>query len=337
MALELLDNGTGLPEPLAGVLREAAPENLLTLTLESTHGPLLATTRLMLPSTNNERNLKALPALADEPKNEKRFFFAMSNEHWEVLSAFSLKNQSYFTCLTLDISKKASIPVKSGLFKLADFFTVQCKNQLQLFINDLFQMPSTKKVEHYTFEKRTLEKVISFSPKVQCAVLLDEDGFIIHTEGSTNSVDELGGALARLYYRSNHTITRLECTECNAITLSDPVYTIRIGRLPGTSLALAISVSGHYATAYAHFLHTCAADVLSTYAQRTGQLWGVALAKSPTVNRIRESWFDPPHLIPKGTFVGKMGGKSFHRMTCQILLRTDTEHLQWFNTREEAL
>ena len=339
MAGELLSKGTGLPEPLAGVLRNAYPRHLLTLTLESVNGQLLTTGPRTVSASDNERNLLALPALAGEQNSEKRFFFAMSDKRWEVLSAFTIDNEPFFTTLTLDITDAASVPVRSGMFKLADFFTVQCRKLLQIFIGTVNRLPEPDSTNsgNFNFEKSVLEKIDSFSDQVQCAVLLDEDGFIIHSEGSAGSVDELGGALARLFYRSNHEIARLDCAECRAITLSDHEYTIRIGRLPGTSLALAVSAGGNYATAYAHFLHSTGSDALSRYAGKSGQLWGVSLASLPEPARIRESWFGSPSLIPHGKYVGKRGGKSFHTAGCQILAKTDTALLTWFDSRSAAI
>ena len=337
MAIDLLTKGTGFPDPFAGVLRTASAKRLLTLSLESVHGPLLATEPGNLTAGDNRRNLLALPALADKQKNEKRFFFAMSDRRWEVLSALSVGNEPFFTTLTLDISDPASIPVRSGLFKLADYFTVQCRRLLQFYMQTVTAETASPPAGQFTREKNILEKLTAFSDRVQCAVLLDEDGFIIHTEGPAGSVDELGGALARLFYRSNNEIARLDCADCSAITLADHEYTIRIGRLRGTSLALAVSVCGMYAIAQAHLLHTIGSEALSLHARQTGELWGVSLAEVPEPARWRDSWFGTPGLVPHGKFVGKNGGKSFHTATCQILSKTDTGLLSWFDSRSAAI
>ena len=339
MADELLSKGAGLPEPFAGVLRNAYPEKLLSLSLESVHGPLLAAPSEYSSPSGNRRNLLALPALVDEENSEKRFFFAMSDRRWEVLSAFTIGNEPFFTRLTLDISVPSSIPVRSGLFKLADYFTVQCRKMLHRYIENVLgsPRPAVPNAGQYTYEKNILEKLTTFSDQVQCAVLLDEDGFVIHTEGPAGSVEELGGALARLFYRSNHEIARLDCAECSAITIADHEYTIRIGRLAGTSLALAVSASGPYALAAAQFLHATGSEALAHYAEETGQLWGVSLAEIPEPARRRESWFSPPGLIPHGKFVGKKGGKSFHTVNCQILSKTDIGLLTWFDSRGAAI
>lgn len=339
MAVDLLSKGTGLSGSLADVLRNTFSKRLLSLSLESVYGPLFTTGDRPLSSSDNNRNLLALPALVDAHNTEKRFFFAMSDTRWEVLSAFSCNNEPFFTTLTLDISDPSSTAIKSGLFKLVDYFTVQCKKLLQHFIDEaidsfLLAPPSG---EQYVIEKNMLRKLTVFSGQVQCAVLLDEDGFIIHTEGPTGSVDELGSMLARLFYRSNHAISRLKCTDCSAITITDHEYTIRIGRLPGTSLALAVSICGPYAVGGAHFLHATGSKALVQYAKRTGKLWGVALADIPAPVRKRDSWFGPATLIPHGKFVGKKGGKSFHASTCQILSKTDTGLLTWFDSRSTAI
>ncbi len=339
LAVDLLNEGAGIPEPLSGVLRNTRGKDLLSLSLESVRGPLLTIGRLDFSNSRNERNHRALPSLSECIRGEKRFFFSITDSRWEVLSAFSCGSCPYFTTLSLDVSSGASAPLRSGLFKLADFFTVRCRKMIFSYITDLSRpvLSQAREVPEDSFEISVLRKVTAFSEAVQCAVLLDEDGFIIHAEGRTGPVDELGGALARLFYRSNHEISRSDCTECNAITLSDPEYTIQIGRLPGTSLALAISVSGPYAAAGAHFLHTAASGVLTGYARSTGKLWGVSLAVTPEPARIRTSWFSPPSLVPHGKFVGKRGGKSFHTVTCQILSKTDAALLQWFESRAVAI
>lgn len=339
LARNILYNGNDLPPLLSELLSKSEAHRYLTLTLESPHGPLLDTGVSHDNSAKNERNIKALPALSEEPKNEKRFFFSMSDTTWEVLSAFTVDAVPYFTTMILDTTGSETAPLRSGLFKLSDYFTVQCRKGLERYINTLVrsQVFSADTSDNFIFEKNILKNIVSFSHDIQCAVLLDEDGFIIHTEGETASVEELGGALARLFYRSNHAIAGLDATECDGITLSDHEYTIEIGRLPGTSLALAISVNGRYASAYAQFLHRCASRVLSTFARQTGMMWGVALAEIKAATRVRESWFSPPHLVPYGKFVAKNGGKSFHIAACQILAKTDATHLQWFDNRASAI
>ncbi|MBN1575415.1 MAG: hypothetical protein JW913_02620 [Chitinispirillaceae bacterium] len=335
----LLGKGSGVSEPLSGALKRTYGRQLLTLSLESIHGPFFTTGSADVPPSDGERNFNALPSLTGGPKNEKRFFFTMSDRRWEVLSAFTLTTSPFFTTLTLDISDPASAPIRSRLFKLADYFTVQCRKLLQGYCDAVFRQQPTsgQPADQFGIEKSILRKIIDFSAHVHCAVLLDEDGFIIHTEGSSGSVDELGGALARLFYRSNHEIARLDCADCHAVTIADQEYTIRIGRLAGTSLAFAVSVEGPHATSFAHFLHKVASEALTDHAWRTGQLWGVAVAELPEPARIRESWFSPPRLLPHGKFVGKKGGKSFHAANCQILAKTDPSLLQWFKSRAIAI
>jgi hypothetical protein len=337
-AHDLLQKGSGMPEPLARVLRETGARGLLSLSLDSIHGPFLSLGSAITGPDANERNLKALPALSDEQKNEKRFFFSMTDRQWIVLSAFSLDTQPFFTKLTLDITDPAGAPIRAGLFKLADYFTVKCRKLLQSFISDLAQRPAAVNpaASDISFERCVLEKIISFSPRIQSAVVLDEDGSIIHTEGFTGQVDQLAGALAPLFYRSNYELARLECTDCTAVTITDHEYTIRVGKLPNMSLALAISATGPHANAYVHFLHAAASTVLSEYAWRTGHLWGIALAEVPLPSRIRTSWFDSPQLVPQGRFVAKKGGNLYHTTGCRILTRTDTALLTWFEDRDVA-
>lgn len=334
MAEDLIQKGTGIPAPLSRVLCETSHRRLLSLSLESASGPLLSIGSSTISSSGSERNLKALPVLCDEQKNEKRFFFAMTDKTWEVLCAFPLDSQQFFTRLTLDISDNEGTPLRSGIFKIADYFTMQCRKFLQSYLNTLVQLPAASPPEtDTTFEGSVLEKVMAFSSEVQCAMVLDEDGYIVCAEGITGPVDGLASALAPLFYRSNNELARLESTDCTAVTLADHEYTIRIGRLPGTALALAISAAGPIANACVNFLHAAASNALSEYGWRTGQLWGIALADTQLSSRIRTSWFEEPQLIPQGKYVARKGGSSFHTSTCRILAKTDTALLTWFDDK----
>ncbi|MCX7727153.1 MAG: roadblock/LC7 domain-containing protein, partial [Chitinispirillaceae bacterium] len=284
-----------------------------------------------------EESLVSLPALINGRKNEKRFFFSMTEKRWLVISAFTLMSIPCFTIITLDITNKDSSLLRPALFKLSDYFTVQCRKLLQGYVDDI-SLQNERQLEQFGYEKTVFEKIKNFSSEVQCVVLLDEDGFIIHTEGYNEAaVDELGGVLARLFYRSNSEIARLELAECNTITISDVEYTIMIGRIPGTTLAIAISIRGPHAAAYTHFLYTIGLNVLCNYAKNTGKLWGVPVVTQPSPTRIRKSWFGAPYLIPKGRFVSKKGGQTFHTPQCPILSRTDTSLLDWFENRALAI
>lgn len=336
---DLLSFGTGLPDPLARILRDAPSQELLTLSLESVHGPLLRSKSTNLFPHNNNWNIKALPVLAEESESDKRFFFSMSDKRWEVLSCCTIGSTNFFTTLTLNVADSRSAPLRSGLFKLSDYFTIQCRNILRQFVSSLITFEAVPKgsSDQHAIEKLLLRQVASFSKGVKCAVLIDEDGFIVHAEGNAGSVEELGGALARLFYRSKREINMLDTADLSAITLADYEYTIRIGRLPGTTLALAVSGGGPFAAAQVHFLHAVASDALIAYTSSAGNLWGVPINPPIGQMRIRESWFTHPRLVPQGKFVGKEGGKSFHVPNCQILFKTDTSQLCWFNSRAAAI
>gem|GEM_PF-5912460 len=323
----------------SGTLPSTGSTSPLSLALESLHGPLLFTGSLAIQPSDDERNLAALPALTNGPGHEKRFFFSMTDRRWEVLSAFTVSTLPFFTALTLDVTEKATLSIRSTLFKLSDYFTVQCRKILEKFLYELKQQPekSISRTEQFEYEKTVMKNIVDFSPSVRNAILLDEDGFIIHAEGNTGAVDELGSALARLFYRSNQEISRLDCADCHAVTLADREYTIRIGRLAQTSLAFAVTAAGPCSGALAHFLHAAGAEALCDYAKSNGRLWGVAPAVFIQPSRVRESWFGHPRLVPHGKFVGKQGGKSFHLPSCQILAKTDPSLLTWFESRGIAI
>lgn len=338
IAIDIINGNGGVSDPIATSLKKGAESNVLSLSLNSIYGSfLLAGEEEILVDEDIEESLIALPSLINGRKNEKRFFFSMTDKRWLVISAFNLLSIPCFTIITLDITKKASPPIRPALFKLSDYFTVQCRKLLMGYIDDI-SLQNERQLEQFGYERTVLEKIKNFSSEVQCVVLLDEDGFIIHTEGYEDaSVDELGGVLARLFHRSNSEIARLELAECDTVTISDIEYTIMIGRIPGTTLAMAISVRGPHAAAYTHFLYAIGLKVLCNYAKNTGKLWGVPVITPPEPTRIRKSWFGPPYLIPKGRFVSKKGGQTFHTPQCSILSRTDTSLLEWFENRTLAI
>ncbi len=336
-ALGSLKKGFGLSEPLADILRKTHHRQLITLRLDSPHGSFFSLGPSEPDTEGDELNLKTFGALCIERKNEKRFFFTMSDRYWKVLSAFKVYAWHFFSSLTFDISDPASTSLRPAIFKMADYFTVMCNRLLVKYIDSVQREPLDADLAKDPFgpEKNILRKIIAFSPYVQCVLLLDEDGFIVHSEGI--AVDELASALAKLLYRSNNIISKLECADCQFITIADHEYTIRIGRINGTSLAFALSVGGPHATAYAYFLHMLAVSALNEKGRNSGQLWGVELTVSPESSRIRDSWFTPPRLVPHGKFAAKKGGKLFHTSYCQILAKTDASMLEWFESRTSAL
>jgi hypothetical protein len=332
---ELRRGEAGMVDVLSALVRQLRDNDLLSFSLESTHGPIYTDGPLCGPTAaGDENNLAALPALTCERNTKKRFFCTMTERRWEVLSAFTL-GQPFFTTLTLDISDPTGAALRAGLFKLADLFTSQCRRLMQWHISGIAELAQAE--EQFPFEKAVLRQVVNFSPSVQCALLIDDDGFIVHTEGGDGLVDELGSVLARLFYRCRRVPCLLDGADYSAITLSDPEFTIRIGRLTGTTLAFAVSVGGPFATAAAHFLHAFASDALCAHALEEGCLWGVATTPHRDPARIRTSWFSAPRLVARGKFVGKKGGKSFHAIDCQILARTDPSRLDWFDARAAAI
>lgn len=336
---DLLDKGISNSGPLLGPQWRRYDKPLLTFSLESTHGPFFTFGVTDQDISDEIRNIDTLPVLTEGGKKNKRFLFTINNHSWETISAFTLETIPFFTTLTLDVSDPVSHPARTGFLKLADNFSFQCRNLLKEFIKSLYNWPSTsyRSDEPFVIEKSILQKIIKFSQHTLSVVLLDEDGFIIHKEGHAELADELSSTLSRFFSRSNREISRLECADCRAITLTDSEYTIRIGQLTGTSLKLAILVNGPCAIAFTRILHSIASGALTSYAKHNGQLWGIQFVESPKPARIRNWWFKRPVLFPHGKFVGKEGRMSFHTPTCQSLAKSNPVRLHWFESRGSAI
>jgi hypothetical protein len=339
MGINLLTKGSGVHDSLAAVLKQTFTNRLLNFSLESLDGLFIAIGSVTDGELDAENHKIALPILSKECKNDKRFLLSITDKKWNLLTAFTIDQFPWFTSITLDITSNASIPIRSGLFRLADFFTIQCKKHLQQFLHNLHENTNTgmHQADHLLFEKSVLNKIASFSSRVKCAMLLDEDGYVLHAVGIEGAIKELGSALANLFHRSTNELSRLNATECTSINLSDFEYTIQLGKITGTTLLIAISVSGANANVLARFLFTVAQNALLHHLHQSGIICGIPFPQPIVHLRERYSWLNPPVLVPKGVFAQKNGATTFHTPDCQLLGATDASLLQWHKTKNEAL
>jgi hypothetical protein len=335
----LLTKGSGVQGSLAAVLKQTFADKLLSFSLETLDGQLLSVGSEIDTESDAKNRTIAFPFLSEEHKKDKRFLFSVTDKKWNVLTTFSTGSFQWFTNVILDSTSNASIPIRSGLFKLADYFSIQCKKYLQQFLFTLTEKKDDafQDANPFFLEKTLLSKITTFSSKVKCVVLLDEYGYIFHSAGMDGAVNDLGSALAALFCRSSIELSRLTLTNCSSINLSDREYTIYLGKIPGTTLLIAISATGKNANVLTRFLYTAALDALSIHLQQSGTIFGIPYSHTDEPLRKRNSWLHPPSLIPKGIFVGKIGASTFHTHDCQLLTTTDASQLQWYKTKSEVL
>lgn len=339
MVTDLLTRGVGVQNPLAEVLKQAFSSKLIACRLESTDGAFVASTHSSNEHQSELTKESVLPLFADKQHQGRTFLFSMTDTTWTVFTAFYAGVYPWFTTVTLDASTAASTPLKPGLFKLADYFTAQCKKQLHQFLASLSpgQFRATRFTDATTYEQTVLEHAVQFSSKVKSVVLLDEDGFVLASAGMDGAVTDLGAALARLFYRSTVELARLDATECTSITLSDHEYTIHMGKIRGTTLTCAISANGSNAQVIARFLLDALLDAFHQYIELNGNLCGVPAALTADPLRSKVSWFTPSTLVRKGMLVQKSGAASFHTPYCQMLATTDAATLSWYQNKNQAL
>ena len=339
MGNNLLTKGIGAKDSLSSILRQPFSSKLLSLALDSSDGTLLSLGPQCVSTKYARQKMSLHSAPVHDPKNEKRFLFSMTQTQWDVLTALNVGPFSWFTLVTLDISSTASTPLKSGIFKLADYFTMQCRTFLYSFLTEIAAL-CTSAGSSFTKtapEQELLDKIAGFSSEIQSILLLNENGSLIYHSGSLPPPEELAHSLIQFHHRSNSLLPSSTPAPFEAITLSDNEYTVEIGRIRGTNLLIVISACGDNALATSRFIRKIALDAFHERLKITGSIAGIKRIPPLNTCRVQDSWFSPPRVIPQGIFAGIIGTALFHDPQCRALSKVSDEQIIWFHQRSEPL
>jgi hypothetical protein len=334
----VFETGAGLSEHLQSAVIEANKHAHIFFSLQSKHGIILTTAPEppQLISKTWEQN--ALKAIAPENEGTKRFIFSIAPMIWDVITCFQVNDSAFYATIAILKPQEVQQNLCAGIIKLLDLLCNRCRTILLDFVNQLTGASDESDdatIPHYR-ETMIFKQITEFSNKVKCTALIDNDGFILNTQGSIE-VEKTASHLALFHQRCIRELAVERYAHVQSETFSCGDNSVLIGQIQHTNLALAIFVQGKNSKPIVSFLFDTAHSALVLIAQRSNHLWGAPLDAMIEPTRIRDSWFSPAQLAPKGKFVGKKSGKTFHFSTCNILTKSDDKNLEWFDKRVDAI
>jgi hypothetical protein len=337
--LEILKEGSGFNDPIAQALRTAYQKKDIQFSLRSKFGPLITTDSNIPESFSSSWKQNAFQVLKPDGGDTQKFIFSISSKTWEVLSCFTVNNAPFYTTITLNQADSTEQCLRAGIIKLMSSVSTRCLAVLKDYLQQLLnhnddEFPSD---DPYKKEKQVFRQIAEFSKNVNCVALIDNDGFILNTQGSLEDVEKIASHLARFHQRCFRELSYLGNTNLRSEIFSCEGTSVLIGHIERTHLALAISVQGVHARSYASLLFELAQIALAAIADEKGALWGSTIEKKSDAIRVRTSWFGAAQLVAQGRFVAKKGGKSFHLYSCKSLLKSEEDSFDWFEKRADAI
>jgi hypothetical protein len=333
----VFENGEGLGEPLRLAVIEANIKKNIFFSLQLKYGIIFSTNfdRSILNSNAWEQN--ALQSLAPDAQGTKRFIFSMAQAMWDVLSCFKINDSLFYGTIAIINPQQVQPSLCVGIIKLLDLLCNRCKAVLSDFFKQLNAFPGEpdQTTIPHCQETMIFKRIMEFSGKVQCIALIDNDGFILHTQGSIE-VEKIASHLALFHKRCVRELAEEGYANVRSEMFSCDDSTILIGHIQQSNLALAIVVKGRNFKPIASLLFDAAHGALGSISQKTNLLWGAPVNAQIQPVRIRDSWFSPTRLAPKGNFVGIISGKSFHYASCKVLSKSE-DNLEWFDKRGDAI
>lgn len=339
MGNALLTKGTGVTGSLAELLRQPSSQTLLSLHLDSADGELVHIGAPNSIEQHTTRPTEREPIASPDSGNDKRFLLSMTPTKWHVHASFLSGSYTWHVTVSLDITSPEGPPLRAGLFKIADYFTSQCRFLLGNYISEVTALcaSSSSAFLRSAPEQELLVKIASFSPQVQSVMLLGKKGDILCHSGTTVPSQELGLALAALFFQTKEALHKQGTSSCHCCTVCDQEYTILITWIREVDICFVVSACGPQALIVARFLKTVGADACTVRLDTTGYLCGIAAQSNSSPLRLPTSWFSRALPVPQGILAGIDGSPLFHIPECQALYRADESTISWFKNRTEPL
>jgi hypothetical protein len=329
---------SSVSEALAKVFRGDRPGGGVTLTLQSRYGVLLRVGETM-PTID----LCSNPLLSSlySGEGEERIALLFGTLDWNMASCFSLSGIAFYPVITIPAPPEELRWVRYELLAALDCFSLKCKHALREFVHGSLMRAVTKTpgaVHRGSIEKALLEKLLGYSLKVDCATLIDNDGFVLIAAGKTDKAEAVAGALALFNRQTDLELDRLGSVAVRSLSLGNETASLLIGRTPGRNVSLAISVTGEGSRVIARFLFDAGIAGLASIAGTRGAFGDYRDEPDATPSlRKRTSWLSAPRLVPKGAYAALAGEKGFHDPECAFLDQGRDADLRWFATRAEAI
>lgn len=338
LVLGIFKEGQGFEEPMAGEVREAYANNRISVALESRHGMFIDISNCQQRLTSSTLKQSTVPVLMPDGPDNNRFMFSFSPRQWEVITCWLVNNEPFYTTIFLTEPDKAPQRLRNGLLKVVCLVNDCCRKVLTDFARRLVEPDGLRDLNApHCQETAVLKRVTGFSNKVNCAVLMDYDGFVLDAKGNSGGMENVASALALFHQRCVLELGRMGSVRVRSEMFSCNGNTVMIGRIERTNLALAIATRGEHSRQLASFLYESACSAFKNIAEKTGMLWGAVIERGHAATRVRDSWFRCAQLAPQDKFVGKKGGKTFHLSSCRSLLKSEDQFLTWYGKRVDAL
>jgi hypothetical protein len=271
---------------------------------------------------------------------EERIALLLGAREWNMVSCFSIAGIAFYPVITIPAPPVELRWVRYELLAALDCFSLNCKQTLSTFIkgaDDLLFVNNGPQSRQGGREKLLLENLLGYSEKVECAALIDNDGFVILAVGHAEKVESIVGRLALFNRQVVRDLDRLGSVDVNSLSIGGGEKTLLVGRTPGKNVSLAISVLGADAPVVARLLFDAGIAALRglSGAKNTFGDYSEALAESPL--RERDSWLSAPRVVPKGAFVSLAGGTDFHDPQCINVAGSSDADFRWLDSRAGAI
>lgn len=330
---------TSVSDALAQVFIDGGKGKGVTLSLQSRYGVMFKLPDL---AQNTTMTLCTHPLLETlhASGEEERIALLLGAKEWNMVACFSIAGIAFYPVITIPAPPVELRWVRYELLAALDCFSLNCKQALSSFVNgpgNNVTFENGPNTRQGAAEKLLLENLLGYSQKVDCAALIDNDGFVILAVGHTEKAESIAGKLALFNRQAVRDLDRLGAVNINSLSIGGGGSALLVGRTPGKNVSLAISVLGDGAPVIARFLFDAGTAALRRLSGATNTLADYSDAIPETPLRERDSWLLTPRVVPKGAFVSLAGGNDFHDPQCARLADGIDADFRWLDTRASAI
>jgi hypothetical protein len=308
----------------------------VTLSLQSRYGTLLKAPERRENATLTLCTHPLLETLHAEDE-EERIALLLDKQEWNMVSCFSLSGIAFYPVITIPAPPQELRWVRYEMLAALDCFSITCKQALSAFLKGTGCWTPPAEVRHGSHEKNILQRLAGYSEKVDCAALIDHDGFVLIAEGHPEKADEIAGHLALFNRQAARDLGSLGEVAIRSLSLCDDDHALLIGQTTGPQVSLALSVKGALSRTIARFLFEAGVALLQDKSDPSGRLGDYSVGKPSIPLRVRDAWLLPPRVTPRDALASVKGSGIFHEPQCGTLAGDDLTGLQWFAARGEAI
>lgn len=340
VARQALKVCTSVSDALKQVPGGAVKENRVTLSLQSRYGVMF---KVPEGNRNSTMTICTHPLLEVlySGLQEERIALLFDALEWNMVSCFSVSGLAFYPVITIPAPPDELRWVRYEMLAALDCFSLNCKKALSNFIlksPEIALYPaSVARPRQGAREKLLLETILGYSEKVDCAALIDNDGFVLLAVGQPEKAEEIAGKLALFNRQATRDLGGLGVVDVMSLSLCGNANALLIGRTSGNNVSLAISVQGEDAAVIARFLFDTGVSALQSLCGTENTLADYSGAMPEMRLRERDSWLSAPKVVPQGAFVAISGEPAFHDPQCASLIEREDREFLWLETRAGAI